>query len=321
MERYSRYIALCRAGLEDSSNNRSTPQHRRFEMTAATAIKTEQALDIRPMTGALGCEIYGVDLNQLSDETFRQIYQAWLDYSVIVFHDQALSQEQFAAFGQRFGKPEVEPFLPHKADVPGVYFLKGAGNEILSTQNLGWHTDHTYQKNPSLGAMLYALDVPEVGGDTLFASNYLAYESLSPAMRDFLEDKIAIHDVMQYGLNSGHLSISKPEYLASLAKLRERFPQTEHPLVCTHPETGRKMLYLNRAWVTAIKGLNPIESTAILSALNEHALQEKFKCRFHWRNGSLLLWDNRCVQHSPTSDYSRGRLMLRLALHSDWQPA
>lgn len=290
-------------------------------MTAITAIKSEQALDIRPMTGALGCEIHGVDLADLSDQAFAQIYQAWLDYSVIAFRDQELSQDQFAAFGERFSKLEDEPFLPYKADVPGVFYLRGAGGEILTTQNLGWHTDHSYQKNPSLGAMLYALDVPEFGGDTLFASNFLAYESLSTAMQDFLEDKVAVHDVLQYGLNSGHLSMSKSEQLMMLAKMREKFPQIEHPLVCTHPETDRKMLYLNQAWVTAIKGLSRIESDAILDALNKHALQEKFKCRFHWRNGSLILWDNRCVQHCPTSDYSRGRLMLRLALHSDWEPA
>lgn len=289
-------------------------------MTTVTAIKSEQALDIRPMTGALGCEIHGVDLTNLTDHAFAQIHQAFLDYSVIVFRDQELSQEQFAAFGQRFSKLEDEPFLPHRADVPGVFYLKGAGGEKLSTQYLGWHMDHTYQKNPSLGAMLYALDVPAVGGDTLFASNYLAYETLSPAMRDFLEDKVAMHDVMQYGLRAGHLSLSTPKSLAHLVKMRERVPQVMHPLICTHPETGRKLLYINQAWTVSINDLNPVESRAILAALNEHALQEQYQCRVRWQNGSLLLWDNRCVQHSPTADYSEGRLMLRLALHSDWQP-
>ncbi len=289
-------------------------------MTSVAAIQSEQVLDIRPLTGALGCEILGVNLTNLTDENFAQIHQAFLDYSVIVFRDQELSQEQFAAFGRRFSKLEDEPFLPHRADVPGVFYLKGAGGEKLSTQYLGWHMDHTYQKNPSLGAMLYALDVPAVGGDTLFASNYLSYETLSPAMRDFLENKVAMHDVMQYGLRSGHLSLSTPKSLAHLVKMRERVPQVMHPLVCKHPETGRKMLYLNQAWTVSINDLNPIESSAILAALNEHALQEHFQCRVRWKNRSLLLWDNRCVQHSPTVDYSEGRLMLRLALHSDWQP-
>lgn len=291
-----------------------------FSMNTQTALKAEQDLDLRPMTGALGCEIFGVDLGNLDEETFTAIYRAFLDYSVIVFRDQDLSQEQFAAFGRRFSELEDEPFLPHRADVPGVFYLKGAGGKKLSTQNLGWHMDHTYQQNPSMGAMLYALDVPECGGDTLFASSYLAYETLSLPMREFLEDKLAVHDVMQYGLRSGHLSIATPESLANLVKMRERAPQVVHPLVCRHPETDRKLLYLNQAWTVSINDLNPIESRAILSALNEHALQERFQCRVRWQNGSLLLWDNRCVQHSPTADYSEGRLMLRLALHSDWQP-
>ena len=180
--------------------------------------------------------------------------------------------------------------------------------------------DHSYQQNPSLGAMLYALDVPQTGGDTLFASSYLAYETLSPAMQAFLEDKTATHDVMHYGLQSGHLSMDTPEALERLVKMRGPRPPVIHPLVVKHPETGRKLLYLNQAWTVKINELNPIESKAILAALNEHAMQERFKCRFRWKNGSLLLWDNRWVQHSPTADYSEGRLMLRLALHSDWVP-
>lgn len=290
-------------------------------MSTMTAIKSEQAIDIRPLTGALGAEIFGVDLKQLDDATFAQIHQAFLDYSVLMFRDQELDQEQFAAFGKRFGKLEDEPFLPHRADVPGVFYLKGAGGKKLSTQNLGWHMDHSYQQNPSLGAMLYGLDVPEYGGDTLFASSYLAYETLSPAMQAFLADKTAKHDVMHYGLQSGHLSMDTPKDLERLVKMREPRLPVNHPLVCTHPETGRKLLYLNRAWTVKINELNAIESDAILAALNEHALQERFKCRVSWTNGSLLLWDNRCVQHSPTADYSSGRLMLRLALHSDWIPS
>jgi taurine dioxygenase len=180
--------------------------------------------------------------------------------------------------------------------------------------------DHSYQKNPSFGAMLYAVDVPAVGGDTLFASNYLSYEGLSQPMKDFLADKIAIHDVLQYGLNSGHHSTATPQALQMLMKMRERFPQTEHPLICKHPETGRTMLYLNHAWTVAIKGLKKNESDAVLNMLKEHSTKNVYCCRFRYRKGSLMFWDNRAVQHSPNSDYSGQRLMLRLALHSDWQP-
>ncbi|MCL4779208.1 MAG: TauD/TfdA family dioxygenase [Gammaproteobacteria bacterium] len=277
---------------------------------------------VRPLTGALGCEISGVDLAHLSDAAFADIYQAFLNYSAVMFHDQELTQEQFAAFGRRFARLEDEPFLPHRADVPGVFYLRGAPRDgkSLSTQNLGWHADHTYQKNPSMGAMLYARDVPEAGGDTLFASNYLSYEALSPAMQVFLEDKIAIHDVLQYGLKSGHYSTATPKAIEVLLKMRQGFPQMPHPLVCKHPETGRKMLYLNQAWTVAIQGLAPDESQAILDMLKRHSVKDIFCCRFRYRNNSLMLWDNRAVQHSPNSDYTGQRLMWRVALHSDWVP-
>ncbi len=289
----------------------------------STAAKPAAAkLDIRPMTGALGAEIYGVDVRTIDDATFDQIYQAWLDYSVLVFRDQELDEESFAAFGKRFSKLEEEPFVPHKSDTEGVYYFFGAPKNAdkLSAQNLGWHMDHSYQKNPSMGAMLYALDVPAVGGDTLFSSNYEAYEGLSPAMQNMLEDKIAIHDVLQYGLNSGHNSIATVKAINVLAKMRESFPPMEHPLICKHPETGRKMLYINKAWTVGIKDMLQDESKALIEMLKTHSLKDIYQCRVRWYNKSLLLWDNRCVQHSPNSDYTEARKMLRLALHSDWVP-
>jgi len=290
-------------------------------MTAKAQTKLPE-LNLRPMTGALGAEVFGLDVKNLDDATFAAVHQAFLDYSVLVFRDQELSEQQFADFGRRFGKLEDEPFLPNKSDTPGVYYFYGAPKdaEKMSTQRLGWHMDHSYQTNPSLGAMLYALDVPAVGGDTLFASSYESYAALSPTMQAMLEDTIAIHDVLQYGLNSGHHSIGTTKAIEMLAKMREQFPQTEHPLICKHPETGRKMLYINKAWTTAIKDLLPHESAALLDMLKEHSLQDVFQCRVRWENRSLLLWDNRCVQHSPNSDYTEARRMLRLALHSDWIP-
>jgi taurine dioxygenase len=293
------------------------------EIMSAVQQPASPTLDIRPLTGALGCEILGVDLRNLDEAAFAQIHRAFLDYSVVVFRDQDLDEPQFAAFGKRFGKLEDEPFLPHRSEsTPGVYYLNGAPKQSkkLSTQNLGWHMDHSYQKNPSLGAMLYAVDVPAVGGDTLFASNYESYENLSPMMQEMLEDKIAVHDVLQYGLSSGHHSTATVGAINMLARMREQFPPTEHPLICRHPETGRKMLYINKAWTTAIKGLLPHESAALVDMLKAHSLQDRFQCRVRWYNRSLLLWDNRAVQHSPNSDYTEARRMLRLAIHSDWEP-
>ena len=288
---------------------------------AANQKEISSSFDLQPLTGALGAEILGVDLSRLDDDSFAVIHQAFLDYSVLVFRDQELSEEQFAEFGRRFGKLEDEPFLPHRSDTPGVFYLKGAGGKKLSTQNLGWHVDHSYQTNPSLGAILYAVDVPAAGGDTLFSSNHLAYETLSPAMQEFLADKKAVHDVLHYGVSSGHMTMDTEKGLNTLATMRKTRPPVEHPLVCTHPETGQKMLYCNQAWTTRISGLNPVESRAIISMLNEHALQPRFQCRVRWYNRSVLIWDNRAVQHSPIADYSEPRLMMRVALHSDWEPS
>lgn len=285
--------------------------------------KTEQsAIEVRPLTGALGCEIFGVDVTNIDDATFELIHDAFLEYQVVMFHDQEVTKEQFAEFGKRFGKLEEEPFVPTKTETPGVYYFKGAPRNAgtLSSQYLGWHADHTYQKNPSLGAMLYAVDVPAAGGDTLFASNHLSYEELSPAMQEFLEDKVAVHDVLQYGLDSGHFTIKTSESLEKLAAVRKSRPPVDHPLVCKHPETGRKMLYINQAWTVSIKDLSKEESDAVLNMLKRHSLQDIFRCRVRYRNGSLLLWDNRAVQHSPNCDYTEHRYMWRLALHSDWEP-
>jgi taurine dioxygenase len=291
-------------------------------MAEAQTSQQPASINIRPLTGALGCEIFGATIADMDDATFAQVRQAFLDYSVVMFHDQDLTQEQFAQFGKRFGKLEDEPFLPNRADVPGVYYFRGAPQNAksLSTQKLGWHADHTYQTNPSFGAMLYAIDIPECGGDTLFASNYLSYEGLSPAMQDFLKDKIGIHDVLQYGLNSGHNSIGTVKSIERLAAMRKKFPPVEHPLICEHPETGRKMLYINQAWTVAIKDLTHEESEAILGMLKQHSLKDIYRCRVRYHNKSLLIWDNRAVQHSPNSDYARHRYMWRLALHSDWEP-
>jgi taurine dioxygenase len=292
------------------------------DMTQTKASTQAGSVEVHPLTGAVGCEISGVDLANIDAAVFAQIHQAFLDYSAVLFHDQELTQEQFAEFGKRFGKLEDEPFLPNRADVPGVYYFRGAPQNAksLSTQKLGWHADHTYQKNPSFGAILYAVDVPEAGGDTLFASNYLSYEGLSPAMQSFLEDKVAIHDVLQYGLNSGHNSIGTVKNIEKLAAMRKKFPPVEHPLICEHPETGRKMLYINQAWTVAIKDLAHEESEAILNMLKRHSLRDIYRCRVRYRNKSLLIWDNRAVQHSPNSDYHRHRYMWRVALHSDWEP-
>ncbi len=278
--------------------------------------------DVDPITGALGCEISGLDLSKPVDEaTFQELKQALLEFSVLVFRDQDLKREHVAAYGKLWGELEVEPFIPNKDGLDDrVYTMTGAGGKRLSTQKLAWHVDHSYQKNPSFGAFLYAVDVPKTGGDTLFANMSHAYNELSPGFQEFLSDKKAIHDVLSYGMQSGHVTTAKVEGLERMVKMRRAMPQVKHPLVCSHPDTGKKFLYLNQAWVTAIDGFTLEESKAVLDLLNRHAVQPKFQCRVRWRNGTAVMWDNRCVQHSPTPDYSDPRIMLRVAIHGAWEP-
>lgn len=278
---------------------------------------------VDPLTGALGAEISGMDLSQpLDDATFAALHQTLLDFHVLVWRDQTLEREDIARLGKMWGELEVEPFIPNKDGKDDrVYTMTGAGGRRLSTQKLGWHVDHSYQKNPSFGAILYGVDVPATGGDTLFANMAHAYDALSPAMQEFLVGKTAIHDVLSYGLQSGHVTTAQVEGLERMVKMRRAMPQVHHPLVCSHPETGRRFLYLNQAWATAIDGLTLEESKAIMDLLNQHAVQPKFQARVRWRNGTVVMWDNRCVQHSPTPDYSDPRIMLRVAIHGAWEPS
>ena len=228
-------------------------------------ITRNSSIGLKPIVGALGCEVSGVDLANLDDATFAEIYRAFLDYSVLVFHDQELTQEQFAGFGKRFGKLEDEPFLPFKADVPGVFYVRGGpGGKQRAVAQLDWHTDHTYQKNPSLGAILYALNIPPAGGDTLFASNYRAYDALSPEMRQFVERLTAIHDVLHYGIVSHLLN---PKSLEAPREDARRF-RPSNTRWCAAKPAAR--CHLNKAWVTGIKGKR--WKSLLLRLLNEHAL-------------------------------------------------
>lgn len=296
----------------------------RIAPTPETSVaQAYQHLKVRRLTGALGAEISGVDLSQAIPAPIRaELDRAILDYSVLVFRDQKLSPEQLVTLGQQFGEIEEEPFIPKLEGHEGVYLLQGSGGARLSTQNLHWHVDHSYRDVPSFGTFLYAINVPEAGGDTMFACMYKAYEALSPAMQRIAEGLVVIHDVLQYGLQAGHMSLARPEFIGRLQAMRAKFPQIEHPLVCTHPDTGRKFLYINPAWASGIKGMSPQESQALLAFLNVHATQQpKLHCRVHWENGTVVFWDNRCVQHSPVADYTDQRIMHRVAIAGTWRPA
>lgn len=283
---------------------------------------------VQPCTGALGAELLGIDLKAaLADQERAEkarsfIYDQLLAHQVVFFRDQFLSASELSALGRLFGDIEEEPFIPVRSkESSDVHVMRGFEKGKAFGVTLGWHVDHSYLQVPTMGIMLHAIDVPEAGNDTVFANMAMAYDELSEESKEFFSKLTVIHDIAQYALRSGHVGLESAETIEQLAAMRRKMPQVEHPLVCTHPETGRKFLYVNPAWAFAVKGFSRPESDMVMNFLFNHVTQTQFQCRFHWKNGSLAFWDNRCVLHSPTTDRYGARKMQRLALAGDWRPS
>ena len=269
-------------------------------------------MQIRPITGALGAEIFGVDLAAgVNDETFDQIRGAFLDHGVIVVRDQNLTPEQHLAAARRFGKINVNRFF---TPVDGHSEVAEVRKEPDQKRNIGskWHTDHSYDDVPALGSMIYALEVPPAGGDTLFANMSLAYETLSDGMKTLLSTLEAVH-------SSRH--VFGPGYKAN-PDVSDRFRNAEqavqdavHPVVIRHPDTGLKVLYVNPTFTVRFNDWTEEESKPLLDYLYAHAAKPEFSCRVQWREGSLGLWDNRATWHMALNDYpGHRRLMHRVTI-------
>ena len=277
-----------------------------------------QTIDVTPVAGALGAEIAGVDLaRDLGNQMFEEIHQAFLDHLVIFLRDQDLSPDSQVRFARRFGPPNIYPFVEGLAAAPEII-------EILMTEdhkeNFGgiWHSDTTYLERPPLATMLYALEVPAAGGDTMFANGYLAYESLSDGMKDMLDGLIGINSAAMKG-SVGRRELAKQNPAMKVANV-DKADEVEatHPVVRTHPETGRKALYLNRYHTVRFQGMREAESRPLIDYLSEHIVRPEFTCRFRWRVGSLVLWDNRCTQHYAINDYpGQRRRMHRLTIEGE----
>jgi len=271
-------------------------------------------LDIRPIAGALGAEIHGVALDrELDPEIVAALRQALLDHLVIFFRDQELPPQRFLAFGRRFGEPIEYPFVRGIEGYPEIIQVAKLEHERVNFGGI-WHSDTTYLQTPPMGTMLVAREVPPFGGDTLFANQYLAYEALSDGMKRLLEGLKGVNSSAK-----ANTTRTREDRVKSDPSQRPNDDfVAEHPVVRTHPETGRKALYVNIGHTVRFAGMTEEESTPILTYLFEHQTRPEFTCRFSWNAGSLAFWDNRAAQHNPVNDYhGYRRIMHRITLAGD----
>ena len=247
-------------------------------------------IEIRPLNQTIGAEIGGVDLrDELKPDIADQIHAAWLEHQVVFFRDQDISLEQHIDFARHFGDLHIHPNVPSHDDHPEVLVIH-ADESSNRVAGAAWHTDVSCDVEPPKGSILRLTDTPPSGGgDTLFASMYSAYEALSDTWKSFVDGLTAIHE--SEGV-PGHSLGDKAEW-----------PKAEHPVVRTHPETGRKALYVNSGFTRRVKSMTRTESRATLNFLFHHLENPNFQCRFQWTDHSIAMWDNRCVQHFATWDY------------------
>lgn len=269
-------------------------------------------IDVQPLSGALGAEVHGVDLaEELGEEQLGELRRAYHDFGVIFFRDQGNNPEQHIAFARRWGDICVNRFF---CPVPGYPMIAEVRKDPEQQDNIGgyWHTDHSYDHAPAMGSTLYAIDTPESGGDTLFASMYRAYEALSEGLKRTLAGLKALHSSRHvfgadhYGGRDLSGRLGNPDLATQDAT---------HPVVVTHPDTGRNALYVNPLFTIGFDGWSEEESKPLLEYLYEHATSPEFTCRFQWRPGSMAFWDNRATWHYALNDYQgQRRLMHRITV-------
>jgi len=268
-------------------------------------------LQVRKVSGALGAELSGVDLSgEVSDETIAAIRRALVEHQVIFFRDQSLTPEQQLAFGRRFGPLNIHPYVKGMADHPEVMEIIKEPSDKTNFGG-GWHSDMSFLEAPSIGSILYAVALPDYGGDTLFASQAAAFEALSPGLKATLEGLNAVHSAGREYSSAGHSAQKRGSMQVANADAEGAAGEFVHPMVKIHPETGRKALYVNPAFTMRIEGWSRRESAPLLNFLFEHSRYEAFTCRFRWEPGSLAFWDNRSVWHFALNDYPGQRRHMR----------
>ena len=281
---------------------------------------TYRTIEVTPLSGSIGAEIRGADLARLNQETFSEIHRAWLEHLVAVFPDQRLTPDQQIAFARRFGRVMVDPFIKSAADRPELMVVIKEKHERTAFGE-GWHSDNAYLEKPPMASFLYALEVPTFGGDTIFANQYLAYETLSPGLRATLDGLTAVFGPHAYAqaIAGRFYGAQRTMKLRDDSSVEETLRiETEHPVVRTHPDTGRKALYVNPAYTLCFKGWTAEESKPLLDHLYRHATRPEFTCRYRWAPNTLTVWDNRCAMHHPVNDYhGQRRVMHRVTAEGD----
>ena len=249
-------------------------------------------ITVTKVNPAVGATISGVDLSQpMSPEVFEEVHRALMENVVIFFRDQHMSVEQHIAFGRLFGDLDVHPAAANATGHEEILVIAADENSARANGE-AWHSDVSCEAEPPMGSILYIMQCPPAGGDTLFSSMYAAYEALSENMKAYLEGLVAVHDGEHVYRGLYNNVADKPVY-----------PRSKHPVVRTHPVTGKKCLFVNRAFTTHIVGLPRDESDAILNFLYNHMEHPNFQVRFQWEENSVAFWDNRCAQHRAVWDY------------------
>ncbi len=279
-------------------------------------MKNFEPLDVRPLSPALGAEILGIDLNEdLSDAAFASIREALGTHGVIFFRDQDLSPKAHIAFAERFAPIDINRFFRPVEGYPMIAEVRKEPDQKLNIGGV-WHTDHSYDEAPALGSVLLARELPDVGGDTLFASMALAYETLSDGLKQTLSELKAWHSSRHAFGQGGTTAELQREGRIQNPDLATQ--DTCHPVVISHPQTGRKTLYVNPGFTRRFDGWTEAESKPLLDFLYAHATRPEFTCRFSWKVGSVAVWDNRATWHFAMNDYAgQRRLMHRITLEGE----
>lgn len=266
-------------------------------------------IEVRPIAGTIGAEIHGVDISQeLSDSTIADIRQALIDHCVIFFRDQNLDVARHKAFARRFGDIFIHPnYKGTQADPEIVEIRREPGDKKIVGEE--WHADTTMAAEPPMGAILYAIEVPPYGGDTIFASQYAAYDALSDGMKKMIGSLRAYHSDRKVAGPRAAMNAHRSTKVREDADWQETI--SLHPVVVTHPESGRKMLYVNHSYTYCFEGMTEAESKPLLDFLLEHGHRPEFTCRFRWETGSVTFWDNRSCKHLAVHDAGPYRRHMR----------